>query len=78
MLMFLRCLQISYASGLIQKVGGCWRDVRQQLDARQPNGPRRHEGLGFKLTIERYGYAWFLDKIDWNMFTFCQPHAATD
>jgi hypothetical protein len=28
MLMFLRCLQFSYAGGLIQKVGGCWRDIR--------------------------------------------------
>ncbi|RKK10425.1 hypothetical protein BFJ66_g16164 [Fusarium oxysporum f. sp. cepae] len=76
MLMFLRCLQFSYAGGLIQKVGGCWRDVRQQPDARQPNGLRRYEGLGFKLTMERYGYAWFLDKIDWNTLTFRQLHAA--
>jgi hypothetical protein len=50
--------------------------VRQQPDARQPNGLRRYKGLGFKLTIERYGYAWFLDKIDWNTLTFRQPHAA--
>ncbi|GKU15871.1 unnamed protein product [Fusarium langsethiae] len=50
MLMFLRCLRFSYTGGLIQKVGGCWQDVRQQPDARQPNGLRRHEGLGFKIT----------------------------
>ncbi|PNP55221.1 hypothetical protein FNYG_15524 [Fusarium nygamai] len=75
MLMFLRCLQFSYTGGLIQKVAGCWRDVRQQPDASQPNGLRRHEGLGFKLTMERYGYAWFLDKIDWNTLTFRQPYA---
>ncbi|KAH7186861.1 hypothetical protein DER44DRAFT_858398 [Fusarium oxysporum] len=65
MLMFLRCLQFSYTGGLIQK----------QPDAGQPNGLRRHEGLGFKLTMERYGYAWFLDKIDWNTLTFRQPYA---
>ncbi|KAH7111566.1 hypothetical protein EDB81DRAFT_894279 [Dactylonectria macrodidyma] len=76
MLMFLRCLQFSYAGGLIQKVGGCWRDIRQQPDASQPNGLRRYEGLGFKRTMEMYGYAWFLDKIDWNTLTFRQPHAA--
>ncbi|RSL86279.1 hypothetical protein CDV31_016424 [Fusarium ambrosium] len=76
MLMFLRCLQFSYTGGLIQKVGGCWRDVRQQPDAHQPNGLRRYEGLGFKRTMEMYGYAWFLDKIDWNTLTFRQPHAA--
>ncbi|KAH7114180.1 hypothetical protein B0J13DRAFT_533688 [Dactylonectria estremocensis] len=76
MLMFLRCLQFSYSGGLIQKVGGCWQDVRQQPDPRQPNGLRRYEGLGFKRTLETYGYAWFLDKIDWNTLTFKQPHAA--
>ncbi|KAG4256530.1 hypothetical protein BFJ72_g14788 [Fusarium proliferatum] len=75
MLMFLRCLQFSYTGGLIQKVAGCWRDVRLQPDPSQPNGLRRHEGLGFKLTMERYGYAWFLDKIDWNTLTFRQPYA---
>ncbi|KAI8648040.1 hypothetical protein NCS55_01502200 [Fusarium keratoplasticum] len=76
MLMFLRCLQFSYTGGLIQKVGGCWRDVQHQPDARQPNGLRRYEGLGFRRTMEMYGYAWFLDKIDWNTLTFRQPHAA--
>ncbi|KAH7109785.1 hypothetical protein EDB81DRAFT_849298 [Dactylonectria macrodidyma] len=76
MLMFLRCLQFSYSGGLIQKVGGCWQDVRQQPDPHQPNGLRRYEGLGFKRTLETYGYAWFLDKIDWNTLTFRQPHAA--
>ncbi|KAJ4222866.1 hypothetical protein NW757_014389 [Fusarium falciforme] len=57
MLMFLRCLQFLYAGGLIQKVDGCWRDVRRQPDARQPNGLRRYEGLGFKRTMDMYGYA---------------------
>ncbi|KAJ4223243.1 hypothetical protein NW757_014381 [Fusarium falciforme] len=26
--------------------------------------------------MKMYGYAWFLDKIDWNTLTFRQPHAA--
>ncbi|KAM6504550.1 hypothetical protein FSOLCH5_015456 [Fusarium solani] len=26
--------------------------------------------------MEMYGYAWFLDKVDWNTLTFRQPHAA--
>jgi hypothetical protein len=75
MLMFLRCLQFSYSGGLIQKVGGCWQDVRHQVDSRQPDGLRRVEGLGFRRTMEDFGYAWFLDKIDWVTFTFRQPHA---
>ncbi|KAM6506729.1 hypothetical protein FALCPG4_018848 [Fusarium falciforme] len=61
---------------LLRWVGGCWRDVRHQPDARQPNGLRRYEGLGFRRTMEMYGYAWFLDKVDWNTLTFRQPHAA--
>jgi hypothetical protein len=76
MLMFLRCLQFSYSGGLIQKVGGCWQDVRLQPDSRQPNGLRRIEGLGFRRTMEEYGYAWFLDKVDWMTLTFRQPHSA--
>ncbi|KAF4332448.1 hypothetical protein FBEOM_13752 [Fusarium beomiforme] len=65
-----------FCIGFEMKVAGCWRDIRQQPDASQPNRLRRHEGLGFKLTMERYGYSWFLDKIDWNTLTFRQPHAA--
>ena len=75
MLMFLRCLEFSYSGGLIQKAGGCWQDVRFQEDARQPNGVRRVEGLGFRLSMEMHGYAWFLDKVDWVTFTFRQPYA---
>ncbi|KAH7231312.1 uncharacterized protein BKA55DRAFT_714420, partial [Fusarium redolens] len=70
-----RCNINKLCVGFEVKVAGCWRDVRQQPDASQPNGLRRHEGLGFKLTMERYGYAWFLDKIDWNTLTFRQPYA---
>jgi hypothetical protein len=76
MLMFLRCLQFSYGGGLLRKIGGCWQDVREQPDADQPNGMRRYEGLGFQRTMERCGYAWFLDKIDWHTLTFRSPHAA--
>ncbi|KAH6959683.1 hypothetical protein BKA56DRAFT_600848 [Ilyonectria sp. MPI-CAGE-AT-0026] len=70
MLMFLRCLQFSFSSGLMRKVGGCWQDVRQIHDPRQPNGFRRYEGLGSEHTVETYGYAWFLHKIDSNTLTF--------
>jgi hypothetical protein len=75
MLMFLRCLQFSYSGGLIQKSGGCWQDVRHQVDSREPDGLRRVEGLGFRRTMEQFGYAWFLDKIDWATFTFRQSNA---
>ncbi|PVH90385.1 hypothetical protein DM02DRAFT_547899, partial [Periconia macrospinosa] len=75
MLMFLRCLQFSYSSGLIQKAGGLWQDVRLANDADQPDGLRRYEGLGFRDNMRQYGYAWFMDKIDWETMTFRQPFA---
>ncbi|KIX01148.1 uncharacterized protein Z518_08873 [Rhinocladiella mackenziei CBS 650.93] len=76
MLAFLRCLQFSCPSGLIQKVGGCWHDVRFRPDSRQTDGLQRVEGLGFRRTMEEFGYGWFLDKIDWVTLTFRPPHAA--
>ncbi|KAB8266546.1 hypothetical protein BDV30DRAFT_247683 [Aspergillus minisclerotigenes] len=75
MLMFLRCLQFSYSTGLIQRVGGCWHDIKYQPDATQSDGIRRWEGLGFRDTMQRFGYAWFLDKINWSTLTFRQPFA---
>lgn len=75
MLMFLRCLQFSYSTGLIQRVGGCWHDVRVQSDVNRPDGIRRWEGLGFRDQMAQYGYAWFLDKVDWSTMTFRQPFA---
>ncbi|KAJ6088081.1 hypothetical protein N7499_004263 [Penicillium canescens] len=74
-MMFLRCLQFSYAGGLLQRVSGCWRDVWFQPDARRTDGLRRCEGLGFQSSMEKYGYAWFLDKLNWDTMTFRQPSA---
>ncbi|PVH90415.1 hypothetical protein DM02DRAFT_678624 [Periconia macrospinosa] len=31
-----------------------------------------HEGLGFCDNMRRHGYAWFMDKIDWETMTFRQ------
>lgn len=73
--MFLRCLQFSYASGLIQRAGGLWQDVRLERNANRPDGLRRYEGLGFRDSIKRHGYAWFMDKVDWETMTFRQPFA---
>jgi hypothetical protein len=75
MLMFLRCLQFSYSGKLIQRVGGCWQDVRYQTDVNRPEGQRRVERLKFRKTIEKYGYTWFMDKVDWETITFRQPFA---
>ncbi|KMU92719.1 hypothetical protein CIHG_10550 [Coccidioides immitis H538.4] len=32
------------------------------------------EGLGMASTLELYGYAWFLDKLDWMAMTFKPPY----
>ncbi|KAE8371006.1 hypothetical protein BDV26DRAFT_299204 [Aspergillus bertholletiae] len=74
-LMFLRCLQFLYTGGLLQRVSGCWRDIWFQPDPRQPDGLRRREGLGFQQSMERYGYTWLLDKLDWGTMTFRYPFA---
>jgi hypothetical protein len=73
MLMFLRCLQFFYSSGLIQRAGGLWQDVRLERNVNQPDGLRRYEGLGFCDSMKRHGYAWFMDKVDWKTMTFQQP-----
>jgi hypothetical protein len=74
MLMFLRCLRLSYSGGLVQRISGCWQDVCYQTDVKQADRQRRVEGLGFCKTMEQYGYAWFLDKVDWETMTFRLPH----
>ncbi|KAH6974817.1 hypothetical protein EDB80DRAFT_595282, partial [Ilyonectria destructans] len=51
MLMFLRCLQFSYSGGLIQKVGGCWQDIRQRPDPSQPNGLRRCRAPSWRRSV---------------------------
>ena len=72
MLMFLRCLRFSYGGARLQESAGCWRDVTHK--ALRGAAPRRGEGLGFEVTIRQYGYAWFLEKMDWDTLTFQSLH----
>jgi hypothetical protein len=74
MLMFLRCLRFSYGGGRPQEAAGCWRDIRHAPSRDSPGGFRRTEGLGFQVTMPRHGYAWFLEKMDWETMTFRAPH----
>jgi hypothetical protein len=74
MLMFLRCLRLSYGHGQLQESAGCWRDVRYTANSDAPDGLRRMEGLGFEVTMSQYGYPWFLEKVDWETMTFRAPH----
>ena len=73
MLMFLRGLRFSYGGAHPRESAGCWRDVTYK--AIRGAEPRRGEGLGFEVTMRQYGYAWFLEKIDWDTLTFQSLHA---
>ncbi|KAL4911744.1 hypothetical protein BDW62DRAFT_196343, partial [Aspergillus aurantiobrunneus] len=46
-----------YTGGLVQRVSGCWQDIWFRPDRQ----------------IKEYRYAWFLDKLNWDIITFCQP-----
>ncbi|KAL3702646.1 hypothetical protein TMatcc_011225 [Talaromyces marneffei ATCC 18224] len=46
-----------------------------QSNVNRSDGIRRWEGLGFRDQMAQYGYAWFLDKMDWSTMTFRQPFA---
>ena len=75
MLIFLRCLQLSYGGGIISRSSGCWLDRRDVSLPHASGRVQRQEGLGFQVTLSRYGYAWFLDKIDWETMTFKAEYA---
>jgi C4-dicarboxylate transporter len=46
------------------------------LDDERPTDSvgQRWEGTGMKITVERTGYAWFLDKIDWDTMFLQAAH----
>ncbi|KAL4922564.1 hypothetical protein BDW62DRAFT_171331, partial [Aspergillus aurantiobrunneus] len=74
-IMFLHCLQFLYMGGLVQRVSGCWQDIWFWLDVQWMDGLCWCKGLGFQRQIKEYGYTWFLDKLNWDTITFCQPSA---
>ncbi|KAJ9633676.1 hypothetical protein H2199_009288 [Coniosporium tulheliwenetii] len=65
MIMFLRLLKFSISSHQIRREIALWCDEWQS----RKTGKRLH-GLGFSSTVQRYGYGWFLPKVDWERFTF--------
>lgn len=75
MLMFLRCLRLSYGNGQLKESAGCWRDVKYTANPSAPDGLFRSEGLGFESSMTQYGYPWFLEKVDWETMTFKAPHS---
>ena len=63
-IMLLRFLKFIYSSHLLRDEFALWWDRRVR-----PNG-KIYEDLGFSTTIPRYGYGWFMDKINWERYTF--------
>ncbi|KAJ6047283.1 uncharacterized protein N7446_012117 [Penicillium canescens] len=84
MLLFLRSLRFSFGGrgNQLSWSFACWQDIRDQppsnnkFDDEHSTDPadRRWEGVGMKVTLERTGYAWFLDKIDWETMFFHVAH----
>jgi hypothetical protein len=64
MICFLRLMKFGYGSHRLRSESALWWDHKDR-----PRG-RTYEGLGFSQTLKQSGYAWFLDKIDWENFTF--------
>ncbi|EER22854.1 hypothetical protein CPC735_001700, partial [Coccidioides posadasii C735 delta SOWgp] len=78
MMMFLRCLLCAYGGqgNHLCRSSGLWLDRRVQPPPEGSDTERIQEGLGMASTLELYGYAWFLDKLDWMAMTFKPPHRA--
>ena len=78
MMMFLRCLLCGYGGqgNHIRRSNGLWLDNRVGPSTGGSETASVREGLGMETTLRRYGYAWFLDKLDWSAMTFRSPHRA--
>jgi len=69
MMLFLRALP-NINSGQPRRCNALWLDRRQDPADHGSDGPRIQEGIGLQVTMEKYRYGWFLDKIDWGAMVF--------
>ena len=68
MMMFLRCIPCLLGHGVAGSHARFWYDqYPPQKNVVAGEGP---QGFGFSDTMDRYGFAWFADKIDWVTLTF--------
>lgn len=79
MIMFLQCLMCAYGGQgrhqLRYKLG-LWIHWRVRPPREGSETDQVQEGMGMGDHLERYGYAWFADKLDWTAMTFRSPHRA--
>jgi hypothetical protein len=76
MMMFLQCLRNSYGGQgrHLRHSNGLWLDRRVRAPTDGAEVERIQEGMGLGPRLERTGYAWFADKIDWASMTIRPPH----
>jgi hypothetical protein len=73
MMMFLRCIPCFLGAGVAGQHSRFWNDIyppQKNMDV-----DRRPQGFGFRDNMQRYGFAWFADKIDWDTMSFQPEHA---
>ena len=74
MMMFLRALMYIYGGQghHMKQSNGLWLDRRVRVGGGGSGSGGREvtEGMGIGQTIERYGYGWLLDKVDWSAMVF--------
>lgn len=63
--MVLRLLRHQLISSDLRRDGALWWGTRTH-----PASGKTWQGLGFSLTMEKYGYCWVLPIIDWKRLTF--------
>lgn len=78
MMMFLQCLLRGYGGQghHLRRSNGLWLDRRVGRPRDGSDTEQIQEGMGMAITMARYGYAWFSDKLDWAAMTFRPPYRA--
>ncbi|KAJ9292425.1 hypothetical protein DTO271G3_8792 [Paecilomyces variotii] len=75
-IIFLKCLIYTFGGQgrSLPRYNGLWLNRRVQPPVRGTDQEQVQEGLSMGETLEHYGFAWFLDKLDWTAMTFRPPH----
>lgn len=70
MAMFLRCLQFSVAGSNLSRESALWWGRRTRKVRNDNPTERTWYGLGFSLTLPRYGYCWMEPRFNWATLIF--------
>lgn len=78
MMMFLRCLTSAYGGqgAHLRRSLGLWIDRRTRRPREGSDREQVQEGMALGMHLERSGYAWMADKLDWAMMIFLPAHRA--